>query len=166
MPCLWFIFICPPGGFPPINVKPASRDVQYYTLIKNKTKFASYIRKFRWDRVHSHVWGRASQYMRKCTNIFTIYEDWRSLVIYDFAPEPSEFPNIWGKFYFIFYQCTCTHSYKHTPVHKVGLWYWTTNACLLSFFRSKENSQICYDILHCWSYLQNFGFEILRGRCF
>ncbi len=29
----------------------------------------------------------------------------RSLVMYDFAPDPSEFPNIWGKFYFIFYQC-------------------------------------------------------------
>ncbi len=30
----------------------------------------------------------------------------RSLVIYDFAPDHSEFPNIWGKFSFLFYQCT------------------------------------------------------------
>jgi hypothetical protein len=29
----------------------------------------------------------------------------RLLLIYDFAPDPSEFPNIWGKFYFLFYQC-------------------------------------------------------------
>ncbi len=43
--------------------------------------------------------------MRKCA-IFSPYMI-RSLVIYDFAPEsdPSEFPNIWGKFYFLFYQC-------------------------------------------------------------
>jgi hypothetical protein len=31
----------------------------------------------------------------------------RLLVIYDFATLPSEFPDIRGKFYFIFYQCTC-----------------------------------------------------------
>ncbi len=29
----------------------------------------------------------------------------RSLVIYDFSPDPSEFPNIWGKFSLLFYQC-------------------------------------------------------------
>ncbi len=29
----------------------------------------------------------------------------RSLVIYDFAPDLSEFPYISGKFYFLFYQC-------------------------------------------------------------
>jgi hypothetical protein len=50
-------------------------------------------------------------YMRKG---FLIYEEMRNfspymrrpLVIYDFAPDPSEFPYILGKFYFIFYQCT------------------------------------------------------------
>jgi hypothetical protein len=31
--------------------------------------------------------------MRKCTNIFTIHEE-VVLVIYDFASDPSEFPNI------------------------------------------------------------------------
>jgi hypothetical protein len=30
------------------------------TLIKKKTKFSSYLRKFRWDQVQSHVLGRAS----------------------------------------------------------------------------------------------------------
>jgi hypothetical protein len=30
----------------------------------------------------------------------------RQLVIYDFAPDPSEFPHIGVKFYFLFYQCT------------------------------------------------------------
>ncbi len=31
----------------------------------------------------------------------------RSLVIYDFATVHSEFPYIWGKFSFLFYQCDC-----------------------------------------------------------
>jgi hypothetical protein len=56
--------------------------------------------------------------MRKCTNVFTIYEG--SLVKYDFAPDPSEFPNIWGKFSFLFYQCSSlfsVHSSTRTKVH-------------------------------------------------
>jgi hypothetical protein len=44
----------------------------------------------------SNIWGNAQ--------IFSPYMS-GSLVIYDFAPDPSEFPNIWGKFYFLFYQC-------------------------------------------------------------
>jgi hypothetical protein len=34
----------------------------------------------------------------------------RPLVIYDFAPDPFEFPYIWGKIFFIFFQCTTLHS--------------------------------------------------------
>jgi hypothetical protein len=45
----------------------------------------------------------ASLYIRKCAN-FSPYMR-RPLVIYDFTPDPSEFPYIRGKFYFIFYQC-------------------------------------------------------------
>jgi hypothetical protein len=40
--------------------------------------------------------------MRKCTNIFTIYEEVISHNVYDFAPDPSEFPNIWGNSIFFF----------------------------------------------------------------
>ncbi len=47
------------------------------------------------------VWGNAQ--------IFSPYLR-RSLVIYDFAPDPSEFPYIWGKFYFLFYQCSLPYS--------------------------------------------------------
>ncbi len=43
-----------------------------------------------------NIWGKAQIFH----NIMK-----RLLVIYDFAPDPSEFPYIWGKFYFIFYQC-------------------------------------------------------------
>ncbi len=38
--------------------------------------------------------------MRKCAN-FSPYQG-RPLVIYDFAPNPSLVPYIWGKFYFLF----------------------------------------------------------------
>jgi hypothetical protein len=67
---------------------------------KNETKFSSYIGKFRWDRVQSYeeglpnIGGNAqilSPYMR------------RSLVIYEFAPTPSEFPNTYmRKIFFSF----------------------------------------------------------------
>jgi hypothetical protein len=30
------------------------------TLIKKNIKFSSYIRKFKCERLHSHIWGRAS----------------------------------------------------------------------------------------------------------
>ncbi len=43
--------------------------------------------------------------MRKCTNIFAIYEEVVSYIW--LCTDPPKFPNIWGKFYFIFYQCTC-----------------------------------------------------------
>ncbi len=54
--------------------------------------------------MQSHIWGGASQYMRKCAN-FSLYMR-KLLVIYDFAPDPSEFPYIWRKFHFLFHQCT------------------------------------------------------------
>ncbi len=50
-----------------------SEDSQTFfkaALIKKETKLSSYIRKFRWDRVQSHLWGRASYYMRKCDKFF------------------------------------------------------------------------------------------------
>jgi hypothetical protein len=34
------------------------------------------------------------KYLRKCINIFTIYEEAVSHTGYDFAPDPSKFPNI------------------------------------------------------------------------
>ncbi len=78
-------------------------------LIKKKTKFSSYIRKFRWDQIIrcKVIWGRASSYMRKnCTNISPYMR--RPLVIYDCSPDPSEFPYLWYVrkiLYSFFYQC-------------------------------------------------------------
>jgi hypothetical protein len=48
--------------------------------------------------------------MRKCAYI-SPYVKW-PLVIYDFAPDPSDFPYILGNFYFLFYQCTFNRSYN------------------------------------------------------
>ncbi len=54
-----------------------------YTDKKKKIKFSSYIRKFRVEQLQSHIWGKASQYMRKCANISPYMR--RLLVIYDFT---------------------------------------------------------------------------------
>ncbi len=42
--------------------------------------------------------------MRKCEN-FSPYMRRPSVIIYDFATDPSEFPYILEKFHFLFYQC-------------------------------------------------------------
>ncbi len=54
----------------------------------------------------------AKSYMRKgfliydeMRKFFPIYEEDVSHTVSDFAPDPSYFPNIWGKFLFSFYQC-------------------------------------------------------------
>ncbi len=57
----------------------------------------------------------------------------RSLVIYDFAPDPSEFPNMWGKFYFLFYQCT----YRQAGTQKQKKFSWKNR---------KEREQITIDV--------------------
>ncbi len=74
---------------------------------KKRTKFYSYIRKFRWDRLQSHIWRRELPniwaFMRKCANINQIWGVRQSYMT--LQPIPSEFPYIWGKFSFLFYQC-------------------------------------------------------------
>ncbi len=44
----------------------------YSTLIKKKIQFSSYTRKFRWDRLRSHIWLTASLYMVKYLRIFSL----------------------------------------------------------------------------------------------
>ncbi len=59
--------------------------------------------------MQSHIWLTASSKMVKYLLISSYIR--KPFLIYDFTPDPipSEFPHIWGKFYFIFYQCTlCT----------------------------------------------------------
>ncbi len=82
---------------------------------------------FRWDRVQSHIWG-----FRKD---FLIYEEmhkyfhhiWRE---YDFAPDPSEFPNIYEENFILFfsvYRQLCKYS-------------------MLQFFKSESKCFISYSI--------------------
>jgi hypothetical protein len=60
---------------------------------KKETKFSSYIKEFRWDRVQViYEEGLPNIYMRKCANFSPNMR--RPLIIYDFAPDPSEFPYI------------------------------------------------------------------------
>ncbi len=67
----------------------------------------------------------ANSYMRKTFLIYTeirkffpIYKE--PLVIYDFAPDPSYFVYIWGKFSFLFYQCAQNfHEYISIHIPKI-----------------------------------------------
>ncbi len=68
---------------------------------KKKIKFCSYIRIFRWDQVQSHIWLTASSYMVKYLRISSYIRN----PYLTYMTIPSEFPYIWGKFCFLFYQC-------------------------------------------------------------
>jgi hypothetical protein len=56
------------------------------TLIKNKIKFSSYIRKFRMEQLQSHIWLTASSYMGKYLSLSTYIR--KPFLIYDFATAP------------------------------------------------------------------------------
>ncbi len=66
--------------------RPSDSTVPEDALIKNKIKFSLYIGKFRVEQLQSHIWGRASQNIRKCENMSPYMR--RPLVIYDFATAP------------------------------------------------------------------------------
>jgi hypothetical protein len=99
----------------------------HHALIKKKTKFSSYMRKFRWYRVQSPIWGRLHSILGNA-QLFAPYMR-RTLVIYDFTPDPSEFPNIWGNFLFFFISA---HSLQE---QRIGLQRWTTE-----WIESKDKS--------------------------
>ncbi len=74
------------------------------TLIKMKLKFSSYIRKFRMEQLHSHIWLTDSSYMVNiCAFSHILRSPFSHMTLQLLL---SEFPYIWGKFYFISYQCT------------------------------------------------------------
>jgi hypothetical protein len=54
---------------------------------KKKTKFSSYLRKFRWDRLKSHIYeeGLSSVIYEEMSKYLTMR---RPFVIYDFAIDP------------------------------------------------------------------------------
>ncbi len=66
------------------------------TLIKKKIKFSSYIRKFRRDRLQSHIWLKRSHHhiwlnIYAFTHILGSPSSYMTLQLI-----PSQFPNIWG----------------------------------------------------------------------
>jgi hypothetical protein len=47
------------GDWPTVwNSSVAGNRILQSSVIKKKMKFSSYIRKFRWERLQSHIWGR------------------------------------------------------------------------------------------------------------
>ncbi len=75
----------------------------YSTLIKKNKNFSSYIRKFRREQLTIPICLTASSYMTKYLRISLYIR--KPFLIYDFTTAPYEFPYIWGKLYFLFYQC-------------------------------------------------------------
>ncbi len=74
----------------------------YSTLVKKKIKFSSYVRKFRWGRLQSHVWLTASLYMVKYLRIFSYIRN--PFLIYELATNPIWISFYLRKIYFLFYQ--------------------------------------------------------------
>ncbi len=79
---------------PPLSATPEKRiTTACYTLIKKEIKFSSYIRGM--EQLKGHIWLTASSYMGKyCPSSYMTLQQLH-----------SEFPYIWGKFDFLFYQC-------------------------------------------------------------
>ncbi len=62
------------------------------------------------EQLQSHIWLTASSYMGKYLRISLYIR--KPFIIYDLHLLHSEFPYIWGKFYFLFYQCIgCSFTY-------------------------------------------------------
>jgi hypothetical protein len=53
-------------------------------MMKNKTKFSSYVRKFRWDRLQSHV-RKGFLIYEEMRKYLTKYGEAVSHTVYDFA---------------------------------------------------------------------------------
>ncbi len=69
---------------------------------KKKTKFSSYIRKFRMEQLQSHIWLMASSYIGKYLRIFSYIKKPFLICSMTLQLLHSEFPYIWGKLYFLF----------------------------------------------------------------
>ncbi len=72
---------------------------------KKENLISSYLRKFRWELLQSHIWLTASSNMTKYLLIssFCILGSPSSYMT--LQPLRSKFPYIWGKFNILFYQC-------------------------------------------------------------
>ncbi len=100
------------GGIQGIRLQKSAGLFQYIlgwgrftlcTLIKKKIKFSSYIRKFRMEQLHSHMWLTASSYMGKNLRISSYIR--KPFLIYDFATASLWISLYMRKILFYFYQC-------------------------------------------------------------
>ena len=102
----WPLNRLPFGGHAPSPQCPAHihprgpRQCKSNTLLKKKIKFFSYIRKFRIEQLQL-----ASSYMLQYLRISSYIR--KPFLIYDFVTAPFliSLYCIWGKFFYIFYQC-------------------------------------------------------------
>jgi hypothetical protein len=111
-------------------------------LIK-KNRISSYIRKFRRDRLQSHIWQTASSYATKYLPISS--KIWKPFLIYDFAPKP-----LWITLYRrkIFLSFLSVHA--HFPI--LGNW-------APPLFTSAGSASTCYtrkEFISPWTFLTLF----------
>ncbi len=83
---------------------------------KRKSNFPHVERKFRVEQLQSHIWGRASLYMRKCANISPYM---RRPLVMTLQLLHSEFPYIWGKFDLLFYHVTWLNVLKKLAISRL-----------------------------------------------
>ncbi len=105
------------------------------TLINKKIKLSSYIRKFRMEQLQSHIWGRAGN-----AQIFP--HIWGSRWSYmTLQLLHSEFPYIWGKFDFLFYQCTVHNACPGRIKPFAPDWVWPNTKCTQNTVRSPSRKE-------------------------
>ncbi len=109
--------------------------------MKKKIKLSSYIRKFRMEQLQSHVWLTASSWGNICAFplILGSSSSYMTLQLLH-----SEFPFIWGKSYFLFYQCIDFSKIQAQLGERLGM----RKACETKFwlFRLGQILQKCL----CW----------------
>ncbi len=113
------------------------------TLIKTKIKFSSHVRKFRIERLQSHK--RLTALVNICAfpHILGSPSSYMTL-----QPLPSEFPYLWGKFRFLFNQCTVQHQGANQSQHCSACWQRdTVYRCIQKY--AKLGLQLCCSL--CWS---------------
>ncbi len=87
------------------HIRSSERNQRSVHLIKRKKTFYSYIRKFRMEQLQSHTWLTASSYtvwLNICAFPHILGSPFSYMTLQLLH---SEFPYIWGKFHFLFYQC-------------------------------------------------------------
>ena len=75
-------------------------EEQWLRTDKKEKKIFLIYKEMQRDRVQSHIWLTASLYMVKYLRISSYIR--KAFLINDFAPDPSEFPYIWGELYVLF----------------------------------------------------------------